>query len=163
DLKSKMDRMALESKRDQKDVSRALESAADTLRGRRTEEKLRYSQREARNAQQEWMKSFEPMVSSDITDLAQRVAQPQAAAPNRTGQREQAQAADKARDLVRGLESLDERMRQRAEQNGNQRRLSDQGQQGQQSQQGQQGQQGQQNQQGQQGQQGQQNQQGQKG
>ena len=40
DLKSKLDRMALESKRDQRELSRALENAADTLRGRKVEEQL---------------------------------------------------------------------------------------------------------------------------
>ena len=45
DLKSQLDRMSNDSRRDQKDLSRALGGAADTLRGRKTEEKLRYSQR----------------------------------------------------------------------------------------------------------------------
>ncbi len=182
DLKSQLDRMSNDSRRDQKDLSRALGGAADTLRGRKTEEKLRYSSGAARTAPAEWLNSTEPQIASDIADLGQRMQQAQAAAQNGNGQRQQAQAADKTRDLVRGLESMDERMRQRAEQGGAAgqgadpgRRLQ-QGQSGQQGQgqspqgergqgqaQGQQGQKGQGQAQGQQGQQGQGQAQGQQG
>ena len=180
DLKSQLDRMSNDSRRDQKDLSRVLGGAADTLRGRKTEEKLRYSSGAARTAPAEWLNSTEPQIASDIADLGQRMQQAQTAAQNGNGQRQQAQAADKTRDLVRGLESMDERMRQRAEQNGatgqgadQGRRLQQGGQSGQQGQgqsqqdqrgQGQQGQQGQGQAQGQQGQRGQsQGQQGQQG
>ncbi len=185
DLKSQLDRMSNDSHRDQKDLSRALGGAADTLRGRKTEEKLRYSQGAARTATPDWLNATEPQIAGDIADLGQRLQQAQSAAQTGTGQRQQAQAADKTRDLVRGLESMDERMRQRAEQGGGAtptgndqgagRRLqqgqsgqqaggqgqSEQGQRGQGQAQGQQGQQGQGQGQGQ-GQQGQ-GQQGQRG
>jgi hypothetical protein len=118
DLKSKLDRMALDSKRDQREVSRALETAADTLRGRKVEEKLRYTQQQARSAPADWLNSAEQQISGDIADLGQRIQQAQAAAQAGDSQRQQGQAADKARELVRGLESMDERMRQRAEQGG---------------------------------------------
>ena len=118
DLKSKLDRMALDTKRDQKDVSRALENTADTLRGRKVEEKLRYTQQSARSAPADWMNQAEQQIAGDIADLGQRLQQAQGAAQGSNGKRQNAQAADKARDLVRGLESMDERMRQRAEQNG---------------------------------------------
>ena len=160
DLKSKLDRMALDSKRDQREVSRALESAADTLRGRKVEEKLRYTQQQARTAPADWMNSAEQQIGADIADLGQRLQQAQTAAQSGNGQRQQAQTADRARDLVRGLESMDERMRQRQEQGANdaQRRLSDGG-----GQSGKQAQSGEQNQNGRQGQQGQQSASGQRG
>ncbi len=172
DLKSQLDRMSNDSRRDQKDLSRALGGAADTLRGRKTEEKLRYSSGAARTAPAEWLNSTEPQIASDIADLGQRMQQAQSAAQSGNGQRQQAQAADKTRDLVRGLESMDERMRQRAEQGGaagqgaEQGRRLQQGQSGQQGQgqaQGQQGQAGQGQAQSQQGQQGQGQAQGQQG
>src|SRR5204863_3418699 len=65
DLKSKLDRMALDSKRDQRDLSRALESAADTLRGRKVEERLRYTQ-QARTAPPDWLSQQEQIISDDI-------------------------------------------------------------------------------------------------
>ncbi len=170
DLKSQLDRMSNDSRRDQKDLSRALGGAADTLRGRKTEEKLRYSAGAARTAPAEWLNSTEPQIASDIADLGQRLQQAQTAGQNGNGQRQQSQAADKTRDLVRGLESMDERMRQRAEQGGAAGQGADQGrrlQQGQSGQQGQgqseQGQRGQGQAQGQQGQQGQGQGQGQRG
>jgi hypothetical protein len=88
------------------------------------------------------------------------------------------EALDKARDLARGMESMDQRLRERAQQArqgqqgaqgqrgqqpGQQASRGQQGQEGQQGQQGQRGQQGQQGQQGQEGQQGQDGQQGQRG
>jgi hypothetical protein len=164
DLKSKLDRMALDNKREQRDVSRALESAADTLRGRKVEEKLRYTQQQTRTAPADWMNSAEQQIGADIADLGQRLQQAQTAAQSGNGQRQQAQTADRARDLVRGLESMDERMRQKQEQaaNGAQRRLAEGGDQqgkqgqGQTAQEGRQGQQSQQAQSGQRGQNGQQ-------
>jgi hypothetical protein len=161
DLKSKLDRMALDGKRDQREVSRALESAADTLRGRKVEEKLRYTQQQARTAPADWMNSAEQQIGADIADLGQRLQRAQDAAQAGNGQRQQAQTADRARDLVRGLESMDERMRQRQEQgaNGAQRRLAEGG--DQQSKQAQSDQRGQgSGQQGQRGQNGQQQSQG---
>jgi hypothetical protein len=180
-LKSKLDRMALDTKRDQRDLARALESAADTLRGRKVEEKLRYTQQAARTAPPDWMRSAEQQIGADIADLNQRLQQAQTAAQTASGKQDQSRVAERARDLVRGLESMDERMRQRAQEQagarGQQQSAQSGNQQGQQGRQGQQaqangGRQGQgQQQQGQQGgqqnaqggQQGQQSQQGQQG
>src|SRR6202000_2901122 len=72
-LKSQLDKMALDSRRDQKDVSRALESAADTLRGRKVEEKLRYTQQQTQNAPPDWMNSAEQQIGADIADLGRRL------------------------------------------------------------------------------------------
>ena len=158
-LASKLDRMALDSRGESKEASRALATAADTLRGRRVEDKLRYTQQQTRSAPPDWLNSAEQQIGADLADLGQRLQQAQTAAQASGGQRQQAQAADKARDLVRGLESLDERVRQRAEQQPQQQQQQQQsagrGQQQAQNGQGQQNQQNQQNQQGQQGQQGQ--------
>ena len=123
DLKGKLDRMALDSKRDQKDLSRALESAADTLRSRKVEEKIRYTQQAIRNAPPDWLNSTEQQIGADIANLGEQIQKAQSVAQSANGQRQQTQAADRARDLVRGLESMDERMRQRAEQGGQQRQL----------------------------------------
>src|SRR5206468_10807906 len=92
----------------------------DTLRGRKVEEKLRYTQQQTRTAPADWMNSAEQQISGDIADLGQRLKQAQDAAQGGNAQRQQAQAADKARDLVRGLQSMDERMRQRSEQQNRQ-------------------------------------------
>jgi hypothetical protein len=73
------------------------------------------------------------------------------------------QALDKARQLARGVDSLDQRIRERQQGRQGQQNQNGQGQNGQRSQQGQNGQQGQSGQQGQQGQSGQQGQQGQSG
>jgi hypothetical protein len=118
-LQDKLDRMALDERRDQRDVSRAVQAAADTLRGRKVEEKLRYTQQMAARAPADWMKSVEPQIGADIADLGQRVqraqASAQAAAQAGATQAKRAQIADRARDQVRGVESMNERLAQRAQ------------------------------------------------
>jgi hypothetical protein len=109
-------------------------------------------------------------ISSTLDSVRDKLREAESAlgrsAPDAMGQ-----ALDKARELARGMESLDQRMRERAQRGqdqqgqqgrGQQGRSGQEGQSGQQGQQGQ-GQQGQAGQQGQGGQQGQQGQQGQSG
>ena len=90
DLKGKLDRMALDSKRDQKDVSRALASASGHTswsQGRR--ETSCTPQQQTRTAPPDWLNSMEQQIGADIADLGQRVAQAQSAAQNGNGQRQQ--------------------------------------------------------------------------
>ncbi len=113
DLKTKLDKMALDARRDQKEMSRTLSTAADTLRGRKVEEKLRYTQQQTRTAPADWMNSAEQQIGADIADLGKRLQQAQTAGQTANGQRDKAATADKARDLVRGIQSMDDRMQQR--------------------------------------------------
>jgi hypothetical protein len=175
DLKARMDRLSLDSRRENKDAATGLADASKTMRDRKTEEKIRASQGAMRYSGPEYTKSLESSIGSDLNELQQRLEQVAAAARNGAGKQNeqtgQAQALDKTRDLVRGMQSLDERMRNAQSgknQGQNQQgagQQSPQGQNGQQAQNGRQGQpngqQGQQN--GKQGQNGQQGQSGQQG
>jgi hypothetical protein len=119
--------------------------------------------------------TFEGEIAGNIGEMQKRVDEAAAAlgASARTDQ--MSSALERAQDLARGLESMDQRMRERAGRNADQRgqqgREGQQGRQGeqgqtrdsQQAQRGEQGQQGQRGEQGQQGQEGQQGQQGQEG
>jgi hypothetical protein len=101
-------------------------------------------------------------IASGIEAMQEKLGEASAALGKPGEGDQRAEAIDKARRLARGLESLQERTRERAQgQNGQQQGQQQAGQQGQQGEQGQQGQQGQSGQQGQQGQQGQSGQQGQ--
>ena len=176
DLKARMDRLSLDSRRENKDAATGLAEASKAMRDHKTEEKIRASQGAMRYSGPEYTKSLETAIGNDLNDLQQRLEQVAAAARNgagkQTDQAAQSQALDRTRDLVRGMQSLDERMRnaqagkgqgqqasgQPSQQRGEQSQNSQQGQAGQQpnGQQGQNGQQGRSGQQGQ-GQSGQQN------
>ena len=167
DLKARMDRLSLDSRRENKDAATGLAEASKAMRDRKTEEKIRASQGAMRYSGPEYTKSLEGSIGSDLNDLQQRLEQVATAARNGAGkqsdQAAQSQALDRTRDLVRGMQSLDERMRnsQPGKGQGQQANGQPSPQRGEQGQSGQQGQPGQQN--GQQGQQGRSGQQGQNG
>jgi len=194
DLKARMDKLSLDSRRENKEAANGLAEASKAMRDRKTEEKIRASQGAMRYAGPEYTKGLESAIGNDLNDLQQRLEQVATAARNGSGkqsdQAAQSQALDKTRDLVRGMQSLDERMRnaqgqpgngeqgtgqqsrqaqngkqgqQNGQQNGQQGQNGLRAQNGQQAQGGQQGQRGQQGQNGQQGQGGQQGQSGQQG
>jgi hypothetical protein len=169
-LKSQLERMSLDNRQQQKASAQQLADAAQALRDRKTEEKIRASQAQIQYSSPEYAKAMEESIGGDIADLGQRLENASKAASEgqQEGQR-QAQALDRTRELVNGMESLAERMRQRQEASSGKRLAQgqEQGQQGQQGQQNgaqngdRQGKQGQQGQRGQQGQEGQQGKQGQ--
>jgi hypothetical protein len=160
DLERELDSTSAEFRRDEQSASRALQEAANGIRESKLKEKIRYSRGLVRARSPEYAQQFEQEIGGDIQDLEERLAEAADAVGNSQGTGLE-QALDQTRDLMRGLESLEQRIQQGSQQASNQ-----QGQQGQDGQQGQEGQQGQ-GQQGQEGQQGQgqqgQGQQGQQG
>ena len=153
DLAKRLDRIALDGRREQPQVADQVQEAADTLRRRRIEDKIRITQNSLNETPQEYQNLNERLITSDIAQLNRELEQAQNAARSgraSNAERRQEDQLDRARDLVRGMESLDERRQQ-----GQQRSQQGQPAQGQEGQQGQQGQRGQQGQQGQEGQAGQ--------
>jgi len=157
DLERELDSTSAEFRRDERDASRALQDAANGIRESKLKEKIRYSRGLIRARSPEYARQFEEEIGGDIGDLQRQLAEAAEVVGKSQGTGLE-QALDSTRDLMRGLESLEQRIQQSGQQADNQQ----QGQQGgdQQGQQGgdQQGQQGgdQQGQQGgdQQGQQG---------
>jgi hypothetical protein len=153
DLERDLDSTSAEFRRDEQSASRALQEAANGIRESKLKEKIRYSRGLVRARSPEYAQQFEQEIVGDIEDLERRLAEAADAVGNSEGTGLE-QALDQTRDLMRGLESLEQRIQQGSQQASNQEGQS--GQEGQQGQ-GQEGQQGQ----GQQGQgQGQQGQQG---
>ena len=117
-LAGRLDRAALDARRDKANVARELEEAADTLRARRIEDKIRITQNRIGEIPPESQQANERLITADIAQLNKALDEARAAAQagaNTEGQRS-AQATERARDLVRGMESLDERTRQQQEQ-----------------------------------------------
>jgi hypothetical protein len=171
-LQKDLEQIANDTRRDQKDASRKLEEAAGTIRDKRVREKIRYSRAQLGGTPSDYAKAMEDDIGANLDALQRKIGEAGSALGNQSKKDQLGRAADKAGDLVRNLQSINERMRQQQAQarngQGQQNAKGQQGQPGQsqaqngQSQQGQ-GQQGQQGQ-GQQGQQGQgQGQQGQQG
>ena len=113
DLEAQMDRMSMESRREQKDASRKLRDAADSIRDSKLKEKIRYSKGVVQGRTPEYAQQFEDQISEDISELRDRIEAARAA----VGKSERAQAEEaleKTRELVRNLESLDERLQEQA-------------------------------------------------
>jgi hypothetical protein len=118
-LESRLGKLSRESMRDQPKASRQLRSAADDIRQSRLSDQVRYSKGLARDPSSEYARAFSEQLTRQTDSLEQRVSR--AADALRSGGREQQQAnrtLEQARDLVRGLESLEDRARQAREQSG---------------------------------------------
>jgi hypothetical protein len=161
DLQNQLERIANEARRENRDAARKLDEAAGSITDKRIREKIRYTRNTLQGNSNDYARAMEGDISANLDALQKNIAD----AANAFGEADRQDAMDRTldrtRDVVRGLESLDQRMRD-ASRRGQQGQEGQQGQQGQEGQQGQQGQQGQEGQQGQ-GQQGQQGQGGQQG
>jgi hypothetical protein len=162
DLQSQLEKLANQVRRDEKDAARKLDEAAGSIRDKRIREEIRYSKSQLRGSPGQYARAMEDDIASKLEALEKKVNEAAGAMGKSAKQDSLARAADKARDLVRGMESMDQRMRNRA-QNGQRGQDGQNGQQGREGQQGQSGQQGRSGQPGQSGQQGQQGSDGQQG
>ena len=176
ELEQQVNKTAGDIAKQEKEASRKMSEAAGTLRDRAVRDRIRWSRSMMRaGLQPADAAALDKDITSTLDGVRDKLREAEDAlgrsAPDAMGQ-----ALDKARELARGMESLDQRMRERAQgqqgrgqrgqqvgQEGRRGREGQQGQQGQQGREGQQGQAGQQGQSGQQGQAGQQGQQGQQG
>lgn len=150
-LEEDLDRMARESRRERAETARQLQDAARGIREGRLEDKIRYSARTMRGGQPEYAKALEDQIGEDLDSLKSRIGRAATATQSDSAQRS-SRALAQARDLVRGLSSIDDRMRERMQRGGLQSSHAN-GQTGQTEQNRQRGQNGQvgQNEQGQQG------------
>jgi hypothetical protein len=168
ELESSLDRAARDASSDEKAASHKLSDAAGSVRDNRLKDKVRYSKSlVGRGRSQDDINAMEGDIASGIDDVRRKLDEAQAALGQGSQGDKKDQALDKARRLARGLESLQERTRERA-QAGQPGRDGERGEQGQGQKDGQQarngdGKQGQPGQRGQQGQRGGQQGQGQQG
>ena len=165
ELEKQLDRSAGDIRGQEKGAAQKLTEAANSIRDNKVRDKIRYSSSMVRaGVSPSDQQPIENSIGSNLDALKNTLSQAASALGRPSQADAMNQALDKARQLARGVDSLDQRMRDRQQgQNGRQGQQGQQGQQGRQGQQGQSGQQGQQGQGGQQGQQGQGGQQGQHG
>ncbi|CAN5473587.1 hypothetical protein BH09GEM1_BH09GEM1_43020 [soil metagenome] len=161
-LENDADRAARESRREQPGAAGKLGDVANAIRDQRIREKVDFSKNVIRGGSSEYANTFEDQIGENLKDVADRARSATGALSGQSASRNQEKTLDQARELVRSMESLRQRVGDKTGQNGQQLAQGQQGKQGQGQQgQGQQGQgqpgkpgQGQQGQQGQAGQQG---------
>ena len=110
DLERSIDSTSAEFRREERDASRRLAEAANSIRDNKLKEKIRYSKGLVRSRAPETAQAFEAEIGGDIGDLRDKL-QAAAEAVGQSGADAMTQALDRTRDLMRGLESLDYRMR----------------------------------------------------
>jgi hypothetical protein len=142
DLQKQLERLANDTRRDQREASRRLDEAANSIRDKRVREKIRYSRNALQGPPSDYARAMEEDIGANLNALEQKIGDAAAALGEAQKQDALARAVDKTGDLVRSLRSLDERMRQDRSESG-QASGGQPGRRGQQGQQGQEGQQGQ--------------------
>ncbi len=102
------ERLAKEAQRDQPGAAAKLGQAAETIQETRIRDKVVYSKSVMRGGSAEYAKSFEGQITSNFGDVTDRL-KAAAGALTESSEARRDRALEKARELVRGLESLKER------------------------------------------------------
>ena len=130
-LEKQLDRMVGEQTKDAKDTARKLSEAASGIRDNKVKEKIRYSKSLlGSGAPEQYARNFEEEIGANIEALRNKLND----AANTVGQQgrdKSTDALDKARELARGMDSMGQRMAERARQQGQAGKDGQQGQAGQ--------------------------------
>ncbi len=115
ELENQLNRTAGDIARQEREASRRMSEAAGTLRDRAVRDRIRWSRSMMRaGLQPADAQALDKDISSTLDSVRDKLREAEAAlgrsAPDQMGQ-----ALDKARELARGMESLDQRMRERAQ------------------------------------------------
>lgn len=109
DLERDLDRAASDFGREQRDAARKLQEAAEGIRDSRLKEKIRYSRGLIQNAPPDQASTFEEQIGADLAALGERLDEASKAAASGGARDTRAEALERARDLLRGVESMRER------------------------------------------------------
>jgi hypothetical protein len=113
-LESHLDRMAREGRSEQKEASRKIQDAANSIRDSKLKEKIRYSKGVVQGRSPEYAQNFENLIGEDVENLQQKL-EDAAGSIGKSEETKVTEAIDQTRDLVRNLESLSERIRERGQ------------------------------------------------
>ncbi len=111
ELESQLDRMARDARATNKDAARRLQEAADGIRDRKLKDKIRYSKGVVKAGAAEQARQLEAEIGSDIGNLQKKLGEA-AGAASASGEDKRMAALERMRGLVRGLESVEERLRE---------------------------------------------------
>jgi hypothetical protein len=108
DIEARLDRISTEARREQREASRKLQEAANAIRESRLRERILFSKGVIQSGSPEYARSLEEQIGSSVDDVKRRIEEA-AGAVRESGESRAARALDRARDIARGLESLEER------------------------------------------------------
>ncbi len=111
DLQNQLEKLANDMRRDEKDAARKLDEAAGSIRDKRIREMIRYSRAALNGSPNDYARAMEESIGSNLDALSKKINEAAGAMGKQAKQDSLSRAADKARDITRGLESLDQRMR----------------------------------------------------
>lgn len=114
ELEHRLDDMARASRGDQLQTSRGLQEAAEFIRDAKLADKVRYSKGVVQERDTGYARRFEEQIGDDLSSLAEAIDDAAARLERPEGER-LAGALDETRDLVRRLESFEERAREAQE------------------------------------------------
>ena len=115
-LARELDQLARDNRKSQPGAARQAEGAAAAIRDARIADKIRFSRQAMRTGSAEYTRNIEKMIQEDLDSLAHRVAQAaRVAAAGRDTSQRATRALTQARDLVRGMSSIEQRVRERME------------------------------------------------
>ncbi len=109
-LEADAERLSREAAREQPAAARKLAEAAEGLRADRVRDKLAFSKSLLQRGSPEYVRTFEQGIGENLEKAAERLREA-AGAIESSGENTRERALERARDLVRGLESLTERAR----------------------------------------------------
>ena len=114
DLERGIDSTSAEFRREEREASRQLADAANSVRDNKLKEKIRYSKGLIRSRAPETAQAFEDEIGGDIQDLQEKLQAAAEAVGSSEGDA-MTRALGQTRDLMRGLESLEHRMWQQGD------------------------------------------------
>ena len=109
DLERQIDSTSAEFRREERNSSRSLQDAANSIRDNKLKEKIRYTKGVIRSRASDTAEAFEEQITNDIEDLREHLRAAAEAVGNTQGDA-LTEALDQTRDLMRGLDSLEHRM-----------------------------------------------------
>jgi hypothetical protein len=113
-LQEDLERLAREQRREQGGAARQLQEAARSLREGRLADHMRYSAQRLRDASPSYANNYERNIQDVLDSLSARLSSISATArAGSDSSARNARALAQARDLVRAMTSIDERMRER--------------------------------------------------
>src|SRR5262249_17402832 len=115
DLQKQLEELANQMRRDERDAARKLDEAAGSIRDKRIREMLRYSRNTLNGAASQYARGMEESLTNNLDALSKKIADASAAMGKQAKQDGVGRAGEKARDLVRGMESMDQRMREKGQ------------------------------------------------
>jgi hypothetical protein len=115
DLQKQLEELANQMRRDEREAARKLDEAAGSIRDNRIREKLRYSRNTLNGAASQYARGMEESLSNNLDALSKKIQDAGAAMGKQARQDALGRAAEKARDLARNLESMDQRLREKAQ------------------------------------------------